>query len=394
MVLSLTPPGSVRNESLRCGRPEVWDTLEQFLRELQACLQSSDQLRLTLESVRDCTGADAVFWDPGVTDDAVVAVSDCSLPAPWCREFTRRVLEESPGVEGQLLRVHLGGWARQYHPAPRSAALVRLSKSKNTWIVAVIFDPERTFGLADIKVMSLAVRMLLNQSQQARVQDKLKDTLFGLVRCLTASIDARDPYTGGHSERVARIAVRLGQHMQLPGPVLSDLYLAGLLHDVGKIALPDRVLQKPGPLTDEEFALVKEHPVWGDRLLANVKQLAHLRPGVRHHHERWDGSGYPDGLAGEGIPFLARLLAVADSCDAMMAARTYRPALAPAQMDTIMAEGAGSQWDPNIVRSFMACRHELYSICRLGLGDSVLLAVGDALEANERNPVPSGRTAR
>jgi HD-GYP domain-containing protein (c-di-GMP phosphodiesterase class II) len=139
------------------------------------------------------------------------------------------------------------------------------------------------------------------------------------------------------------------------------------------------VLQKPGKLTEEEFEHIKLHVTIGDRLVSNVKPLQHLRPGVRNHHERWDGKGYPDGLVGESIPLQARILAVADSCDAMMAARPYRPGMPPDRIDAIMLEGAGSQWDPDIIAQFMTCRHELYSICQRGLGDSVFAAVERAL---------------
>src|SRR5205085_10071768 len=131
--------------------------------------------------------------------------------------------------------------ARPMTPWPTSAVLVRISKSRRSWLVALSFHPRRLFSPTDLKVMILARRMLLNHRQQAQVYEKLRDSLFGLVRCLTAAIDAKDPYTWGHSERVARIAVRLGKQMGLPPAVLSDLYLAGLLHDIGKIGIRDSV---------------------------------------------------------------------------------------------------------------------------------------------------------
>jgi HD-GYP domain-containing protein (c-di-GMP phosphodiesterase class II) len=250
---------------------------------------------------------------------------------------------------------------------------------------ALSFHPRRLFQGADLKVMLLARRMMLNHRQQAHTYEKLKDSLFGLVRCLTAAIDAKDPYTWGHSERVARMAVRLGQQMAMPVAFLSDLYLAGLLHDIGKIGIRDSVLLKADKLTDEEFDHIKEHPLIGDRLVSNVKTLQNLRPGVRNHHERFDGRGYPDRLAGEDIPMQARVLAVADACDAMMAARPYRPALSPQRIDTIMTEGAGTQWDPQIIEHFQACRHELYSICQRGIGESVAVAVERALRSSGSN---------
>jgi HD-GYP domain-containing protein (c-di-GMP phosphodiesterase class II) len=258
--------------------------------------------------------------------------------------------------------------------------LVLISRSHGSWLAALSFNPGRVFDPTDVKVMLLARRMLLTHRQQAQAHEKLRDSLFGLVRCLTAAIDAKDPHTGGHSERVARIAVRLGREMCLGPAVLSDLYLAGLLHDIGKIGIRDSVLQKAGELTAEERLHIQEHVLIGDRLVSVVQPLLHLRTGVRNHHERWDGRGYPDGLAGEDIPLEARILAVADACDAMMSERPYRAALAPARIDEVMTRGAASQWDPTVVGHFLACRRELYAICRRGLGDSVIAAVDHVLE--------------
>jgi HD-GYP domain-containing protein (c-di-GMP phosphodiesterase class II) len=361
--------------------PSAWDVLERFGLALQQCDQANRQIQLVLESVRDALDADAVFWHPGATGDGFAALGTPDLNESWCTDFVARVAGDGPSAPAQVVRSFLDPAARPADPWPFSAALVRVSKSRGSWAGALSFHPRRLFSPADAKVMLLARRMVLSHRQQAQVYEKLKDSLFGLVRCLTAAIDAKDPYTWGHSERVARMAVRLGQELDLPGPTLSDLYLAGLLHDIGKIGIRDNVLQKPGRLTPEEFAHIQEHPLIGDRLVSNLKTLQHLRPGVRNHHERWDGRGYPDGLAGEAIPLQARVLAVADSCDAMTAERPYRPALPPSRIDAVMQDGAGSQWDPRIVAGFMACRHDLYSICQRGLGDSVVAAVERALDA-------------
>jgi HD-GYP domain-containing protein (c-di-GMP phosphodiesterase class II) len=357
----------------------AWDILERFGQSIQACDENAQQVRLVLTSVRESLGADAVFWHPGATADDGQTVGTPELNLAWCRAFTDHVLGEMPTPQGQLLRPFLDPGSKPMSPWPVSAALVRLSKSHQVWLGALSFSPRRLFGPVDLKVMMLARRMLLNHRQQTETHGRLRDSLFGLIRCLTAAIDARDPWTGGHSERVARIAVRLGRQMGVPASFQSDLYLAGLLHDVGKIGTRDAVLQKPGPLTPEELAHVREHPVVGDRMVATIKTLQHLRPGVRNHHERWDGEGYPDGLAGETIPLMARVLAVADACDAMMNARPYRRAMEPAEIDDVMRAGAGSQWDPRVVAHFMECRHEVYSIGRSGLGESVADAVERAI---------------
>jgi HD-GYP domain-containing protein (c-di-GMP phosphodiesterase class II) len=249
------------------------------------------------------------------------------------------------------------------------------------WIGAIRFDATQPFEHGAIEFMSLARQLLTDHHRHSRLYGELKETVLGLVRSFTTVIDAKDRYTCGHSERVGRIATRLGQEMNLPGAVLSDLYLAGLLHDIGKIGIRDSVLQKETELTDEEREHVREHPIIGERIVSSIRQLTHLCPGVRHHHERYDGTGYPDRLSGEDIPLLARVLAVADCCDAMMTDRPYRRSSPASRIDEVMLAGAGKQWDPAIVGHFTACRHELYAICQKGLGQSVVAAVEGTMGA-------------
>jgi HD-GYP domain-containing protein (c-di-GMP phosphodiesterase class II) len=263
--------------------------------------------------------------------------------------------------------------------------MVQVSKSRSVWIVALRFSPARHFGKADLGMMALARRMLLHQRQQLRAQERLKEALFGLVRGLVAAINAKNQYTSGHSERVARMAVCLGKQMGLRPPALGDLYLAGLLHDIGKIGIRSRVLQQAGPLSARDRAHIEEHPVIGDGIIASIQPLGHLRPGIRNHHERYDGQGYPDRLAGDDIPLMARILAVADAFDAMHSARPYREALPNDKIDAIMADGAGSQWDPEVIGHFMACRHDLHGICQKGIGDSVLVAVEQVVRAGDED---------
>src|SRR5438034_5423934 len=232
--------------------------------------------------------------------------------------------------------------------------MVRMSKSRSLWLVALSFDPARHFRTTDVKVMTLARQIFFNPRRRCQLYYRMSDTLHWLSQCMTATIEARLPYIRGHSERVAQVAARLGRQMHLPSPLISDLYFAGLLHDIGKVGISETVLLKPGHLSHEEFAQVKEYPVIGERLLANIKQLGHLRVAVRNHCERFDGFGYPDRLAGDDIPLIARVLSVADACDAMMSPRPYRPALPTAQIDAILPDGAGKQWDPIAVEHFMA----------------------------------------
>lgn len=357
------------------GFQEAWDAIDRYAQALQAEVETVGQIRLGLEALLEGIRADLVFWHPGAGAEPLLHAGLEDAPEEWLERTSRSLLRDVGDDERSLRRVDLPGPRPDAPNDPAQVAMLRVSRTLGSWIVAVRFNVGRPFRHVDLKVMNLARRLLLNHRHHLHVYERLRETLFGLVRCLTAAIDAKDPYTCGHSERVARIGQRIGVQMGLPGAVINDLYLAGLLHDVGKIGVRDDILKKPGPLTPEEFAHIRSHAVIGDRLVSSIHQLSHLRPGVRNHHERYDGKGYPDGLAGEAIPLIARVLAVADSCDAMMSDRPYRPGLPTSRIDRIMAEGAGTQWDPLVVEAFTACRRELYTILQRGLGDSVEAAV-------------------
>ena len=180
-----------------------------------------------------------------------------------------------------------------------------------------------------------------------------QNTTFGVFEGLVATVDAKDHYTRAHSEDVTMHALFLAQAMGLGDEERRVLRLAGLLHDIGKVGVPDGILRKPGPLTDEEFEIVKQHVALGDAIVGAVPQLTEVRSSVRHHHERWDGAGYLDGLAGDGIPVLARLLAVADAYSAMTTTRPYRKALTAQVAIARIARAAGSQLDPVLAMTFV-----------------------------------------
>jgi HD-GYP domain-containing protein (c-di-GMP phosphodiesterase class II) len=357
----------------------AWEILEYLLCALPQGRDATAKVRLLLQAVRAATGADVVYWYPGHTRAPLQSAGNRRLPLEWCQALVEQQTATAPAVRSHLTRTCLLASPGQRTPAPQSVALVRVSRSRSVWLVALSFNPTHLFAETDVQVMSLARRFFLQDRQRVRSQEKLKGTLFGLVSSLTAAISAKHPYTSYHSERVARIAARLGREMRLSPETQSNLYLAGLLHDVGKIGIDDSVLSHPGALSAEQRAQIEKHPVIGEQILAGVPSLAHLRPAVRHHHEHFDGRGYPDGLSSGAIPLLARILAVADSCDAMFSARPYRPGMPAERVDSILSGGAGSQWDPDVIASFMACRRELYAIYQKGLGDSMRRAVSDVV---------------
>jgi putative two-component system response regulator len=193
------------------------------------------------------------------------------------------------------------------------------------------------------------VRSLLKLKHRTDELERAESVLFSLAR----SIEGKDPYTHGHCERLSDYSARLGEHLRLSEGQLIALRRAGIVHDVGKVAVPDAILLKPGPLTPDEWTLMREHPVVGERICAPLKSFRLVLPIIRHHHEKFDGSGYPDGLRGEAIPVSARVLQIVDVYDALTTDRPYRKALPITDALEIMKrEVAKGWWDPHIFEQF------------------------------------------
>lgn len=180
-----------------------------------------------------------------------------------------------------------------------------------------------------------------------------QEMFVGTVRAMTAAIDAKDRYTRGHSERVGLMASKMAEALGMDKATVEQYRIAGLVHDVGKIGVPEGVLCKPGRLTEEEFAQIKLHPGIGYNILQDIPSLKSVLPGVLSHHERWDGRGYPNGIAGEQIPLIARVLALADTFDAMSSNRSYRPALPRPKVLEEIARCGGTQFDPQLAPIFV-----------------------------------------
>ncbi len=200
------------------------------------------------------------------------------------------------------------------------------------------------------------VRAHVRLHQYIRGLEDIENILYTLARI----VEARDRYTEEHTERVATYALALADEVGLSEEERENLRKGSMVHDIGKIALPDSILLKPGPLTAEEFEKVKEHPVVGYRILMGAQSMRGALSVVRHHHERWDGQGYPDRLKGEEIPLLARLCAVADAFDAMTSDRPYRAGMPLERALNILRDGAGTQWDPDLIGFALKVFPELY----------------------------------
>src|ERR1700728_2199221 len=193
------------------------------------------------------------------------------------------------------------------------------------------------------------VRSLLKLKLRTDDVERAELVLFSLAR----SIEGKDPYTHGHCERLADYSARLGEQLGLPDEQLTALRRGGVVHDIGKIAVPDAILLKPGKLSEEEWKLMREHPVVGERICAPLKSFRSVLPIIRHHHEKFDGSGYPDGLKGESIPLTARVLQIVDVFDALTTERPYKKAFSASDaLQTMQEEVAKGWWDPQIFEEF------------------------------------------
>lgn len=185
------------------------------------------------------------------------------------------------------------------------------------------------------------------KSQEVRMQSKkLEKMAMQIVKALSGAIDAKDTYTNGHSTRVADYSKEIARRAGFSPKRQDDIYMMGLLHDVGKIGVPDTIINKTAKLTDEEYAVIKKHPLLGVEILKNTTEFPELIIGARWHHERYDGKGYPDGISGEDIPVEARIIAIADAYDAMTSGRSYRCSLSQARVRSEIEKGKGTQFDP------------------------------------------------
>ncbi len=203
-------------------------------------------------------------------------------------------------------------------------------------------------------LLVLGILFSIREAQMQRRREREHEKLSA-IKALAYALDARDPYTRGHSERVAEYAVAIGGQMKLGKDMLDRLTIAALMHDIGKLAVPDDILRKPGKLSDEEFAAIKEHPARSARFLSCFESLRDIASWVASHHERYDGKGYPEGRIGKEIPLPSRIIALADSFDAMTSSRPYRPAMGVEQAIGEIEKNKNFQWDIDVVDAFMRC---------------------------------------
>ncbi len=249
--------------------------------------------------------------------------------------------------------------------------LLALNAEHNLWISPrLTTDPDEFnfsdsgFGTAEAGLLKSAASAIATHHHNRKLFQLNQRLTVGVVRSLANAVDARDTYTHGHSDRVARLGQHLARRCGASAELCEKLPMIGLLHDIGKISVPDHILLKKSSLTNEEFEIIKRHPLVGYQILQHIQELEFTLDGVLYHHEAWDGSGYPLGRTGQNIPLVARLLAVVDSFDAMTSSRPYRTGMSFEKAESILRDGAGTQWDPDLVSIFLQYKEEFRRICQ------------------------------
>ncbi|HEV2754070.1 MAG TPA: HD-GYP domain-containing protein [Solirubrobacteraceae bacterium] len=223
-------------------------------------------------------------------------------------------------------------------------------------LCAASHEPDPTLAERDVRFLHVLADLLSGQlsAQREQAEDRRAEAELIGVSALLAALEARDHYTGEHSQAVVGLSRAVAERLDLSAPTIAAVEQVALLHDLGKVGIPDTVLQKPGPLTEDEWALMREHPAIGARIVASIGSLAHLASAVRAEHERFDGRGYPDGLVGEQIPVAARITLACDAFHAMTSDRPYRRAMARDAALEELFTAAGSQFDPAVVEALLA----------------------------------------
>lgn len=362
------------SEKLATSREEI-RLLDAITKNLQISSTDAELGRLAIERLGNCVPAEAfaIHFLPAITDEDAssgVQTRPLFLASDNCpvdeEQFVELIAQQRLSAMAGAYAVDLRSTQGQSGniSAVRQLLVTPFADGDHVfgWLAAFNHRHDELFGAAETDFLASLGRLFSIHCGNRTLYRQQSELLHSIVRALVSAIDAKDQYTSGHSDRVARLAVRIALELRCSPQVITTIYLAGLLHDVGKIGIDDQVLRKAGGLTDAEFAHIQEHPELGYKILADLKQLSEVLPAVLHHHERWDGRGYPAQLSGEEIPRIARIMAVADSYDAMTSDRPYRSSMAEAKVDEIFREGSGKYWDPEVVAAFFKAKDDIRAI--------------------------------
>ncbi|MDD3237926.1 MAG: HD domain-containing protein [Candidatus Gastranaerophilales bacterium] len=284
-------------------------------------------------------GKDALEIIKNDGENISLVVSDQKMPEMEGTEFLKHVNEINPDIVKILLTGH----------QDTDIIVASINDCQLYQYILKPFEPE------ELKVsIKNGLKKYELSSNRVTIMRDLKELFYKTIKSISLALDAKDSYTNGHSLRVTLYSLILANNMNLSDEVLEEIETAGLLHDIGKIGIPHNILCKPGKLTDEEFEIMKKHPEQGEKMIMNIKKLKIIANWLKTHHERWDGKGYPLGLKGEEIPISARIIALADTYDAMTSTRPYRKSLPHEVAIAEIQKCSGTQFDPQLAEMFVS----------------------------------------
>ncbi|MFM9961841.1 MAG: HD-GYP domain-containing protein [Planctomycetaceae bacterium] len=359
--------GETRERQRQAELVEIGEQISQTYEQITLLHSLTGNLDLTrspnevadmcLSRVRELTGAaGAAIW---MEDDlgGFRFLTDGELPlderglAQLCQRCDRRDWSR-PFVKNRFAGTPL---AREI-PNLRNFVLCSIGDPGQQFGWLIHCNAPREFGSVQATMLQSIARILGTHMRNRELFQQNEDLVTSFVRSMVSTIDAKDTYTRGHSERVALVATCLCNELGLPADEIEDIHLSGLLHDIGKVGVDDRILRKESRLNDDEFQQIKKHPEIGCQILAGLSNLERVIPGVRNHHESFDGRGYPDGLKGTAIPLMARIISVADAYDAMGSDRPYRAGMPLERIEAKFRENIGPQWDPQVIAAYFKTR--------------------------------------
>ena len=289
-------------------------------------------------------GREALKIVDAIGEELSMIISDQRMPEMQGVEFLQEVSKKYPDI----IKILLTGYT------DTDVIIDAINKCNLYQYILKPFDP----STLQITVQQ-GIKKFEIVTQNTELSKDLNELFYKTIKAISSALDAKDPYTHGHSYRVTLYSMILAKKLNADDNFMEEIETAGLLHDIGKIGIPQSILCKPGKLTDEEYAIMKKHPEQGEKMIMDVKQLSIISDWLKTHHERWDGRGYPSGLKGEEIPLSARIIALADTYDAMTSTRSYRKALSHEEAIAEIERCSGSQFDPNLAKLFIENQDEM-----------------------------------
>lgn len=293
------------------------------------------------------SGEEALNFVEQYGEEISLIVSDQKMPLMEGTELFKQVSDKHPDIIKILLTGH----------SNIDIIVDAINECNLFQYVLKPFEPEQLSLVVDSGIKKFEL-----SSSKAQILMDLSELFYKTIKSIAYALDAKDKYTHGHSMRVTLYSLALAKALDLNEELLEEIETTGLLHDIGKIAIPEKILLKPGKLTDEEFEIIKKHPELGENLVGGISKLKMISNWLKYHHERYDGRGYPEGLAGEQIPISSRIIAIADTYDAMTSNRSYRPALSHEEAISEIQRCSGSQFDPNLAELFISISEEIDAI--------------------------------